>query len=248
RVKSTFLSNVRNEINNPLTAILGLSASMKDADNVDLDKLRRWAKVIQNEVFDLNFLITNIFIAAEIEAGIIVPQTTDIDIHALVADQVNLLKRKAQDLEVEIVFENTQVKNFKTDYQLLERILANLIYEGVQCCERGRRIILQVYIHNNRLIFTMEYTGSEIQASSEIDIFDRLRQHNDSLANPGGNCGLTLAVAKDLTDRLNGTIRTESTTNNFQRTSLNIPELATVIPNHFFFDDQNMPFGQEDIL
>jgi K+-sensing histidine kinase KdpD len=247
-VKSNFLSNVRNEINNPLTAILGLSASMRDADNIDPSKLRHWANVIQNEAFDLSFLITNIFIAAEIEAGIIVPLVEEIDIRTLIADQVNFLKRRTEELGVEIILKSEPTGKFKTDSYLLERILVNLLYEGIQCCSPGQLILLQTHVHNNRLTFTLEYAGSEIRASSENDIFDRLRQYNSSLANPGGNCGLTLSVVKDLTDKLDGTINIESITTNFNRISLDIPELTAINPDCFFFDDQNMLFGQEDIL
>jgi K+-sensing histidine kinase KdpD len=248
RVKSNFLSNVRNEINNPLTAIIGLSASMRDADNIDQVKLRHWANVIQNEAFDLSFLITNIFIAAEIEAGLIVPQVTEVDIHALIADQTNFLKRKTEELGVQILLESDPIGKFKSDSSLLERILVNLLYEAVQCCGRGQSILLQTNIHNNRLTFTLEYAGSEIEAPAENNTFDRLRHHNSSLTNPGGNCGLTLSVVKELTDKLNGTIKTESTTSNVHRKKINIPELTAANPDYFFFDDQDMLLGQEEIL
>lgn len=247
-VKSHFLSNVRNEINNPLTAIIGLSESMRDADNIDQAKLRDWANVIQKEVFDLNFLITNIFIAAEIESGTIVPQANDINIHALIADQINFLKRKTDELNIEIILKSEPIGKFKTDSYLLERILLNLLYEALQCCGEEQRIILQTYIHNNLLTFTLEYTGSQIKASSYNNIFDRLRHYNDALANPGGNCGLTISIVKDLTDKLDGTITIESTTNNLNRIKLTIPELTSVNPGDFFFDDRNLFFGQEEIL
>lgn len=247
-VKSHFLSNVRNEINNPLTAIIGLSESIRDADNIDQTTLRHWANVIQKEVFDLSFLITNIFIAAEIEAGTIVPHATDIDVHALIADQTNFLKRKTDELGVEINLQSDPIGKFKTDNCLLERILVNLLYEAVQCCGEAQRIILQTRIYNNRLTFTLEYAGTKIEASSDNNIFDRLRHYNYSLANPGGSCGLTIAIVKDLTDKLDGTITIESTANNFNRINLTIPELTAVVPDYFSFDDRNIFFGQEEIL
>jgi K+-sensing histidine kinase KdpD len=247
-VKSHFLSNVRNEINNPLTSIIGLSESMRDAENVDQTKLRHWANAIQKEVFDLNFLITNIFIAAEIEAGTIVPQASDINIHAVIADQTDFLRRKTKDLNVDIILQTESIGKFKTDGQLLERILVNLLYEALQCSSEGQRILLQTHVHNNRLTFTLEYAGSRIETSSDNNIFDRLRHYNDSLANSGGNCGLTVSVVKDLTDKLGGALVIESTTNNFNRINLTIPELTAVVPDYFSFDDRNMFFGQEEIL
>jgi K+-sensing histidine kinase KdpD len=247
-VKSNFLSNVRNEINNPLTAIIGLSESIRDADSIDQTKLRNWANVIQKEVFDLSFLITNIFIAAEIEAGTIVPGASDIDIDALIADQTNFLKRKINDLGVDIILQSEPIGKFKTDSYLLERILVNLLYEALQCSGEGQRILLQTHIRNNRLTFILEYAGTRIETSSDNNIFDRLRHYNDALSNPGGNCGLTISIVKDLTDKLDGAITIESTTNNFNRINLTIPELTTGIPDYFSFDGRNMLFGQEEIL
>jgi K+-sensing histidine kinase KdpD len=247
-IKSHFLSNVRNEINNPLTAIIGLSESMRDAENIDQAKLRHWANAIQKEVFDLNFLITNIFIAAEIEAGTIIPQASDINIDALIADQINFLKRKINDLGVDIILQIEPIGKFKTDGQLLERILVNFLYETLQCSGEGQQILLQTHIHNNRLTVTLEYAGIRIETSSDNNIFDRLGHYNYSLANPGGNCGLTVSIVKDLTDKLDGTIIIESTTNNFNRINLTIPELTAVVPDYFSFDDRNMFFGQEEIL
>jgi K+-sensing histidine kinase KdpD len=247
-IKSNFLSNVRNEINNPLTAIIGLSESMRDAENIDQTKLRHWANTIQKEVFDLSFLITNIFIAAEIEAGTIVPQALDIDIDALIADQTNFLKRKINELGVDITLQSDPIGKFKTDGRLLERILVNLLYEALQCSGEAQQILLQTHIQNNRLTFTLEYAGTRIETSSDDNIFDRLRHYNDALANPGGNCGLTISIVKDLTDKLDGTITIESTRNNFNRINLIIPELTAVVPDYFSFDDRNMFFGQEEIL
>src|SRR5687767_5460797 len=79
RFKSDFLSNVRNEINNPLMAIMGLSQNISQCDN--LDKIQRWSEIINKEAFNLNFLLQNIFVAAEIEAGVAIPQSAVIDLH-----------------------------------------------------------------------------------------------------------------------------------------------------------------------
>ncbi len=66
--KSDFLSNIRNEINNPLTSIMGLSRHLQDGTH-NKDELMSITQSIYNEAFDLDFQLSNIFIAAEIEAG-----------------------------------------------------------------------------------------------------------------------------------------------------------------------------------
>ena len=67
-LKGQFLSNIRNEINNPLSSIMGLAQellSSKDAGR----KTELCAPLIYAEAFNLDFQLQNIFIAAELEAG-----------------------------------------------------------------------------------------------------------------------------------------------------------------------------------
>src|SRR5215831_16652928 len=52
QVQSAFLSNIRNEINNPLTSIVGLSREMTNS-NADHEQLKKNAQLIFAESFVL---------------------------------------------------------------------------------------------------------------------------------------------------------------------------------------------------
>src|SRR5882757_4025856 len=66
KIQSMFLSNIRNEINNPLTAILGLSKDLANG-NSDKEKSQKNASLIFSESFLLSLQLQNIFVAAELE-------------------------------------------------------------------------------------------------------------------------------------------------------------------------------------
>jgi len=68
KLKSNFLSNIRNEINNPLTAILNMAGQLA-LPQKDEQSRQLMARMIHDEAFDLDFQLRNIFMAAEIEAG-----------------------------------------------------------------------------------------------------------------------------------------------------------------------------------
>src|SRR4051812_17813672 len=68
-LKSNFLSNIRNEINNPLASIVGLSRVLKSDQIISAEKLKRTASMIYHASFNLEFQMRNIFAAADIEAG-----------------------------------------------------------------------------------------------------------------------------------------------------------------------------------
>src|SRR5215203_4783690 len=59
-LKSNFISNIRNEIINPFSGILGLSKSIQFLNVTDLDKIKTMASLIHLEAFNLDFQLKNI--------------------------------------------------------------------------------------------------------------------------------------------------------------------------------------------
>ena len=64
-LKSQFLSNIRNEINNPLTSIMGLSRQLITKPDA-VENTALVGPMIYMEAFNLDFQLQNIFIAAEL--------------------------------------------------------------------------------------------------------------------------------------------------------------------------------------
>ena len=65
KLKSNFLSNIRNEINNPISSVLELSKNIAQGD-MSPDMMQEFASLIFSEAFDLDFQLRNIFISAEL--------------------------------------------------------------------------------------------------------------------------------------------------------------------------------------
>ncbi len=68
-VKGSFLSNIKNEINNPLTSILVMSRELISGAPLDAETLSSLGRMIHSEAFSLDSQLRNIFAAAEFEAG-----------------------------------------------------------------------------------------------------------------------------------------------------------------------------------
>ena len=62
KLKSLFLSNIRNEMNNPLASILGLSQNIQSIDPKHWERTRIMATHIHTEAFSLDFQLKNIWL------------------------------------------------------------------------------------------------------------------------------------------------------------------------------------------
>ena len=101
-LKGHFLSNIRNEINNPLAVIIAMAGEISAGIARDPAECRTLAAAIQSEAFTLDFQMRNIFCAAEIEAGEALPTAAQVDLRALVEATVSSFGplAAAQGLEV----------------------------------------------------------------------------------------------------------------------------------------------------
>ena len=95
-LKSQFLSNIRNEINNPLSAIMGLAAQFFDR-SCDPEVCRKTIRMIYAEAFNLDYQLQNVFMAAELEAGDAEPAFAMVDISSVLNSCLDKLGYRISD-------------------------------------------------------------------------------------------------------------------------------------------------------
>lgn len=210
RVKSGFLSNIRNEINNPLTAILGLSVQIIGNDASHHEKTKKAARLINKEAFSLDFQLRNIFSAAEIEAGEVAVQPAIVNVHELILNQIRYFHFKAEQNNVSVSYEPLTTAYFKTDGGMLAAIVMNLLSNGIEYSNSGAVVTLKCTLAQDELLLKVQNEGEEILPDKVNQVFQRFVQmQTGSTKNHQGH-GLGLAIVKEFTDLLNGTIDIQS--------------------------------------
>ncbi len=130
-LKSHFLSNIRNEINNPLAAIMGISSQLA-APESDPARIAAMARMIYTEAFNLDFQLQNIFTAAELEAGEAVPFPARVDVCALAAHVSGQLEHLSAPKGVAVENQLAADLHFITDARKLHVMLINLLATAVE--------------------------------------------------------------------------------------------------------------------
>ncbi len=241
-LKSHFLSNIRNEINNPLSAIMGL-ASQCAAQEADRDLQQKSLGMIYAEAFNLDFQLQNIFMAAELEAGEAEPAYAIVDIHTVVTTCLDKLSHRIVEktLEVKLVVPEQLV--FVTDAQKFELIVINLLANAVEFnhCE-GQIDILVSQTNENGLLFSISDNGPGIDPADQEKVFDRFRQLEAGMTKSHRGHGLGLSVCWSLPELLGGRLEMDSSPGQGTRFTVTIPrsdrEVKTLAKdaNLFLFD------------
>ena len=247
-LKGRFLSNIRNEINNPLAVISAIAAEISAGIARDPAECRTLSAAIQSEAFTLDFQMRNIFCAAEIEAGEALPIAAQVDLRALVVAAVSSFGplAAAQGLELQTSWEEEPgVESlFVTDPAKLQLILENLLSNAVKF--GGGSVVVQVTVHRgaDELRLSVEDQGIGIDPADHAAIFERFRQIESGLVKGYAGHGLGLSIVKALLELLGGTITVDSAAGRGSCFTALIPQTRGAggedvfadAGNEFFFD------------
>ena len=208
-LRSDFLSNIRNEINNPLAAILGMSKQL--AEGVpDRETAALMAEAIHQEAFELDFQLKNIFIAAEIEAGESSLSVSRTDLAALVHGLIASFHHKAAEKNIRVNFEydpsGPGELSLTTDPEKISCILSNLLANAIEYSDAGKTVYLRARKDGRRLTVAVADEGIGIAEQDREKIFDRFLQLDAGAKKRHKGHGLGLSITKALTEILDGEI------------------------------------------
>lgn len=247
-LKGHFLSNIRNEINNPLAVIIAMAGEIGAGLVRDPAECRALAAAVQGEAFTLDFQLRNIFCAAEIEAGEAIPTSARVDLRALVEATVASFGplAAARGLALRTSWEEDPGVEplFTTDPAKLQLILANLLSNAVKFCGEGTPVQVTVHRSPDTLRLSIEDRGIGIAAADHAVIFERFRQLEGGLVKGYAGHGLGLSIVKALLELLGGSITVDSASGRGSCFSALIPESSGAggedvfadAGNEFFFD------------
>ena len=238
--KSHFLSNISNEIINPFTSILGLSQNIIDLKSSDIKEIHEMSKLIQNEAFDLDFQLRNIFAAAKIESGEHSLEMNLIPTLPFISKIIESLSLKANKKGLTIDFNHSfAIEHLPSDEEKLRLILSNLIMNAINFSPEGETIFIDCENTIHGFIFKINNQGSTISAKDSSIIFDRFIKLNNSINTLNLGHGLGLSIIRDFIELLNGTIELESNDENGTTFTIHLPPMKAT-DNNLFLDEEDL--------
>ena len=229
KLKSHFLSNIRNEIINPLSSILSLSKNIAGSNNESLHIARNQAELIHEEAFTLDLQLANIFASAEIEAGELNPEIYKVDVAGLFQSEIERFKDFAAKRKLIFEFENELPGkdggfSFRTNPEKVKMILANLLVNAVSCSTDPGKIIIRAKNDDDKLVFDVQDFGKGIAPENLQIIFDRFVQLDKDIYTENRGNGLGLSIIKTYLEFLSGNINVKSEPGKGSTFTVTIPQ------------------------
>lgn len=249
KLKSNFLSNIRNEINNPLAAILELSKNISE-DSLSIEQIKKFSKIIHSEIFNLDFQLRNIFVSAEIESGELGISVVSVNVSKVIQNVINSFQHLINKKNLIIFSVNGISENsfFYTDAEKLHLIISNLISNAIQFSTEDGTIEINSSMENGLLKVFVKDNGVGISDDNRKLMFDRFRQGQEGSTKNFAGHGLGLSVCNSLLEIIDGKLIVDSELYKGSSFAILLKEASKNTPfegtysddgNDFLFEDNN---------
>jgi signal transduction histidine kinase len=203
-----YFLNLSHEFKTPISIIM-LALEMMEyhlAQNVlSRDDIAQNTATIKLNTYRLSRLVGNLLDITKIDAGFMTPCWENTDIVQFLCKLVQSMERYTADRGIAISFRSiAETKLIRTDTQIMERILLNLISNAIKHTPRGGNIQIIYRETEDKYRISVLDNGEGIPDDKREIIFNRFRQVDTSFTRANGGCGIGLALTKSLAEIMGG--------------------------------------------
>lgn len=217
QAKNDFIAMMNHEIRAPINAIMGISHLILES-RLTVSQRSQITK-IKDATSILHTLVNDILDHSKIEAGKITIEKIPFDLNAMLDDISNIITHKADEKQLELIFDIDQSVPNKLigDPLRLLQILVNLLNNAIKFTDKGSVVLRlrgqQISRLNLKIHFEIIDTGIGIEPESLKKLFASYVQADETISRKYGGTGLGLAICKNLISLMGGSIQVESTPN-----------------------------------
>ena len=206
RIRRDFVANVSHEFKTPLTSIRGFAETMLSESSVASH--REFADTIYRNARYLESLVNDLLVLARIEAE---PPSAlrEVDLRALVAEQVSLRKKLPSSASENIVVECPST-TLRADPGRLSIALSNLMDNAIRYNRPSGVIRITCGREARDVVIEVADQGYGIPKDELPRIFERFYRVDKARTRSAGGTGLGLAIARHAVESQGGSLTVTS--------------------------------------
>jgi signal transduction histidine kinase len=203
-IKTKFLSIIRNELKNPVSAISGLSKLVAQKDFNSFEEVKTILHTIQAESLRFSLQLDNILTAASFEGGENYNFLSLFDINELIEEVVDSYSDEIKSRDKKIETDFFKPLKIYADKEKIKLVLKNLFDNCIKFSEENIKI--KVFEKNKKVILSFFNDGYEINKKNHNSIFQRFHPLDSGLSRKHCGTGLGLCVCAAIAENHGGKI------------------------------------------
>lgn len=222
RQKEEFIGIASHELKTPVTSIKAYAEVLQEMflEAGDTTSANLMSK-LDGQVDRLTSLIRELLDVTKITGGQLQLQGEVFDIHELIDERVEELKRLTSNHE--FVINPGQLEHLHADRERIGEVLTNLIGNAIKYSPNGGKVIISSEPLENGVKVNIQDYGIGIDPDMQKKIFGRFFRVNDAKISTYPGLGLGLYISSEIIKRHHGTIHVESRKGHGSTFSFTIP-------------------------
>ena len=210
-IREEFFTNVTHELRTPLTVILGLARELQTLSSpIPEEEVKQRSMTIEHQGNQLLQLVNQMLDITKVKSAIGHQPVEVGNIDAYVAMVTERYRELARQKDVSLVYQS-ELNDVEAEYvpDYMDKLLGNLLSNAIKFTPSGGQVKVMFQQAKTGVLLTVSDNGIGIPADKLAHIFEPFYQADYSTSNVG--TGVGLALVKQITDALHGTISVEST-------------------------------------
>ena len=208
-----FIGDVSHELKTPIFNIQGFVHTLLDGaihdDKVNIQYLNRAAKNVDR----LQSIVEDLETINKLEAGQVVLDLRDFDLHELADEVFEDLEMRARERNIRLTYKDGANQRFqvRADKETIRQVLVNLVHNSIKYGREGGVTKVSFYDMENFVLVEVSDNGIGIPEEHLKYVFDRFYRIDKSRSRDAGGTGLGLAIVKHIIEAHKQTINVRST-------------------------------------
>jgi len=224
RTRTALLAAVSHDLRTPLAGIKAAVSSLRQSDitwspSDEADLLES----IEESADRLNAMVGNLLDMSRLQTGTVTTHIQELHLQDVVAASVAALGEQGSRVRGSY---SDDLPLFTADAGLLERVLANLLENALKHSPGRQEVVLSGSVTRNRIQIRVVDRGMGVPDVFKDQIFAPFQRFGD--APRGEGVGLGLAVARGLTEAMDGTLTAEDTPGGGLTMVIDLPSAGAV--------------------
>lgn len=218
-----FVANASHDLKTPLSVILANNSILIENPDATVGSLKRWTDSTQTAAKNMQQLIGEMLTLADVERPDTTPAITNVDFASVAMKAELQLESVAYEKGVSLDSDIPDELMISSNEDYLQRITSSLIENALKYEPSGGSVWLRLSEKKRAAVLEIQNHSTVIAAEDLPHVFDRFYRSDKSRQSETGGHGLGLAITKQMTEKLGGTISVTSDSENGTIFSVVIP-------------------------
>ena len=210
RREKQFVADASHDLKTPLSVILANNAILMENPDAPAGTLARWLDSTQLAAKRMQQLIGEMLTLAEAERQDAPLTLEPIDLADIAMKAELELESVAVEKNVTLDADLPEKCVIRGNADYLLRIVTSLLENALKYEPAGGQVILALTQSKRKTVLSVRNPGSRIPEEDLPHVFDRFYRSDKSRTNSQGSFGLGLAITKEMTQRLGGSVTAAS--------------------------------------